>query len=271
MTDAKRFDDEGWFMAKALFSREEALAMRDHLMELRRDERPGDDVPIQPDSPDPLVRFPRLMHPHRWDEACHAWMLDPRIGGRLSAFMGEEPAAVQTMVYFKPPGARGQALHQDQFYLRVRPSTCVAAWMALDDCDEENGGMVIVPGTHRLPVLCPIEADPDLSFTDVEAPLPEGSEKFIPTMEPGDVLFFNGSLIHGSGRNTSDVRWRRALIGHYAPASTEAIGSWYGDAWTFDGQPMALPTEGVDLRCGEFVPGGIEMRDPAAAAPDRAH
>jgi hypothetical protein len=271
MTAGGQFHAAGWLLAKGLFSRSEAESLRDHLMNLRREPRPGDDAPIQPDSPDPLVRFPRLMHPHRWDDACRDWMLDSRIGGLLTEFMGEAPVAVQTMVYFKPPGARGQALHQDQFYLRVRPATCVAAWMALDDCDEENGGMMIVPGTQDLPVLCPVQADSTVSFTDIEAPLPEGTEPITPRMEPGDVLFFNGSLIHGSGPNTSSVRWRRALIGHYAPASTEAIGSWYGDAWSFDGLPAALASDGVDMRCGEFVPDGIEMRDPALAAPDRAH
>jgi ectoine hydroxylase-related dioxygenase (phytanoyl-CoA dioxygenase family) len=52
---------------------------------------------------------------------------------------GVEPFAVQTMLYFKPPGARGQAVHQDQYYLRVDPGTRIAAWQALDRCDEENG------------------------------------------------------------------------------------------------------------------------------------
>jgi hypothetical protein len=32
------------------------------------------------------------------------------------------------MIYFKAAGARGQALHQDQYYLRVNPGTCCAAW-----------------------------------------------------------------------------------------------------------------------------------------------
>ena len=67
---------------------------------------------------------------------------------------------------FKPPGSRGQALHQDNFYLRAEPGTCVAAWMALDPCDEENGCLQVVPGTQDLPLLCIQRADTTQSFTD---------------------------------------------------------------------------------------------------------
>ena len=47
----------------------------------------------------------------------------------LTGLLGNEPYAAQTMVYFKPAGSRGQALHQDNYYLRVHPGTCMAAWM----------------------------------------------------------------------------------------------------------------------------------------------
>ena len=126
------------------------------------------------------------------------WFLEPRLTERLTALMGREPYALQTMLYFKPPGARGQALHQDQWYLRVRPGTCVAAWLSLDDADEENGCMNVVPGTAELPVLCAERADTKISFTDITVPLAEGMEPVPVRMKAGDVLFFGGSVIHGS-------------------------------------------------------------------------
>ena len=48
---------------------------------------------------------------------------------------------------FKPPGARGQAFHQDNYYLLVQPYTCVAAWLAVDRSWPENGGLQVCPGT----------------------------------------------------------------------------------------------------------------------------
>src|SRR4029079_11521763 len=100
---------------------------------------PGDTAGVDVSSADPLKRFPRMIHMHRWDEISLNWMLDQRLAECMTRLLSVEPVAVQTMLYFKPPGARGQALHQDQFYLRAKPGTCMAAWMALDDCDEENG------------------------------------------------------------------------------------------------------------------------------------
>ena len=77
---------------------------------------------------------------------------------------------------FKPPGSRGQALHQDNYYLRVHPGTCMAAWLALDDCDDANGCMQVVPGSHTWDILCTEDADTRISFTSVTVPLPPDQE-----------------------------------------------------------------------------------------------
>ena len=78
------------------------------------------------------------------------------------------------------------------------PGTCLAAWMAVDDCVEENGCMQIVPGTQDLPQLCMIDADLSQSFSSRQVPIPPGSQPASVIMDAGDVLFFNGQVIHGS-------------------------------------------------------------------------
>src|SRR5579883_3046998 len=151
----KTYEHDGYLIVPALFSKDEVERLKAHYMELRATgEYPGDFGGVDPTSNDPLKRYPRMIHMHRWDEKSLQWMLDKRIGDCLTELLGVPPYAVQTMLYFKPAGARGQALHQDQFYLRVQPGTCMAAWLALDPCDEENGCMQVVPGSHNLPVLC---------------------------------------------------------------------------------------------------------------------
>ena len=75
------------------------------------------------------------------------WMLSPRILDIVTTLIGA-PLAAQSMFYFKPPGSRGQALHQDNLFLRSHPETCLAAWIAVDDCDAENGGRVVLEGQH---------------------------------------------------------------------------------------------------------------------------
>src|SRR5262249_10808223 len=152
----KRFYDEnGYLVVERLFTEEELAFYRDHYMHMRaQGSYPGDSSGVDVTSADPLKRYPRMIHMHRWDDVSLKGMIDPRLNACMTALLGREPFAVQTMLYFKPAGARGQALHQDQYYLRVRPGTCMAAWLALDRCDEENGCLQAVPGSHRWPVLC---------------------------------------------------------------------------------------------------------------------
>ena len=88
------------------------------------------------------------------------YMLDERIEMHLADLMGDEPIAAQSMFYFKPPGARGQDFHQDNFYLRVQPGSCMAAWVAIDDCDEQNGTMMVVPTSNALDIVCPRKIRP---------------------------------------------------------------------------------------------------------------
>jgi phytanoyl-CoA hydroxylase len=252
---AKRsFDEQGYFLAPGLFDRVEAGELRDRFMRLREaGAYPGDVVGVDPSSNDPLENYPRMIHMHRWDEVALAWLLEPRLAQALATLLGGlEPFAVQTMLYFKPPGARGQAPHQDQYYLRADPGTCVAAWMALDECDEENGCLEIVPGSHEWPILCTIAADTSQSFTDVTVPLPDDAELVPVPMQPGDVLFFNGSLVHGSKPNGSD-RFRRALIGHYIHADAREVARWYHPVLRMDGSEVALVQSAGGGACGEWV------------------
>jgi phytanoyl-CoA hydroxylase len=250
----RRFREEGYFTARGLFAPEEASFWRDHFTLLREaGAYPGDVVGVDPSSNDPLERYPRMIHMHRWDEVALAWLLEPRLIRALATLLGgAEPFAVQTMVYFKPPGARGQAPHQDQYYLRADPGTCIAAWMALDPCDEENGCLEVVPGSHDWPVLCTVAADTSRSFTDVTVPLPDDARIVPVPMQPGDVLFFNGSLVHGSEPNRSN-RFRRALIGHYIQAEAREVARWYHPVLRMDGSEVPLERSPGGGPCGEWV------------------
>jgi phytanoyl-CoA hydroxylase len=235
----RQFQRDGYCIAPRLFTDDEVARYRDHYMALRAAGTYwGDFAGVDLSSADPLRRFPRMIHMHRWDKASLDFLIDPRINEFLTALLGAEPYAVQTMLYFKPPGARGQALHQDQSYLRVQPGTCAAAWLALDRCDEENGCMQVVPGSGDLPMLCQQKADTTTSFTDVTVPLADGMAPTPVLMEAGDVLFFNGQLIHGSLPNTSETRFRRSLIGHYIVGDAEKVGGFYHPVLRMNGEAV---------------------------------
>jgi ectoine hydroxylase-related dioxygenase (phytanoyl-CoA dioxygenase family) len=252
------FEEDGFTVVRGLFGADETERLCDEFTALRAaGPVPGHFQPrTSGPGADPLHVWPRVMHPHEINDLARDVLLDARLRTVLEELLGEEVLAAQSMFYFKPPGARGQALHQDNFYLRVEPGTCVAAWLACEVIDRENGGLEVVPGTHRMDLFCPEEADAGVSFAREYVPPPPGLAAVPVDMEPGDVLFFNGSLVHGSQPNRAVDRFRRSFIGHYVGRSAERIGKFYRTL-TMSGARVVLPESEGAGPCGtEFAPQG---------------
>ncbi len=79
------------------------------------------------------------------------------VAGVARQLLGATPCIVQTMYLAKyagrsPEAAQGISLHQDQRYLPTEPATLMACWVALSDTDPGNGGLCVVPGSHRDPL-----------------------------------------------------------------------------------------------------------------------
>lgn len=262
-----QFESDGYFVAEGMFSPEEISQFREHYEALRLKAVFAEDSSGYANSDDPLTRYPRQMQMHQQDEVSLSYLCDPRIDIAITQLTGFSPFAVQTMFYFKPPSARGQALHQDNFYLKASPSTCIAAWLAVDDCDEENGCLIVVPGSQNLPTMCLSKSDTTKSFTSVQVDIPEGMEVQPIIMKAGDVLFFNGQVIHGSGPNNSSDRFRRSLISHYVIGDCTAVSKWYHPVYRMDRSIIDLDVNEGGGKCGDWVEIGgelkVELFDPA--------
>jgi phytanoyl-CoA hydroxylase len=250
--ELRAFADDGYLVVRGLLTRSDVDVLIDRFMAIHAAgpvQGYFEPKPVEPGG-DVLAAYPRIMHPHRFDDVARRHLLDRRLASVLQALFGEEPLAAQSMLYFKPPGARGQALHQDNFFLRVEPGTCIAAWVALDRSDAENGGLEVVPGTHRMDVFCPEEADLDVSFTREYVPVPEGLEAVPLILDPGDVLFFNGSMVHGSTPNRSRDRFRRSFICHYIGRSSERVSRYYRPILTMNGEEVLIDESTTGGPCG---------------------
>lgn len=99
--------------------------------------------------------------------------------------------------------------------------------MCVDDADEDNGGLMFVPGSHRNDVLCHGDSDPSISFSKNTVPIPEGLARVQSKLKAGDVVFFHGSMVHGSMPNQSNDRFRRSFICHYIPRESKEVAGWY--------------------------------------------
>ena len=249
----ERFHTDGYLVIRQFYRPDEVQLLMDTFMGIHR----GGPVPgffepktVEEANGDPLAMYPRVMHPHRFNDVARRYLLDERLEPILTDLFGEQPLAAQSMLYFKPAGGRGQALHQDNFFLNVDPGTCIAAWCPLDDVDQENGCLNVVPGTHRMDLFCPEESDATQSFTREYVPPPPGLEPVPVEMGAGDMLFFNGTVVHGSGPNRSVGRFRRSFICHYVPRSTERMSSWYRPVLTFSGEEVEIAANTGGGPCG---------------------
>ncbi|WP_219838043.1 phytanoyl-CoA dioxygenase family protein [Paenibacillus sp. R14(2021)] len=254
----RQFDTEGYLIVKGLFQQEDLTAIGDTFEQMSYETIPGYFEPnLKGDSLDPLRRYPRVMHPHRFNETAKKYMLHQPVLAVLADLYGEEAYAAQSMFYYKPPGSRGQALHQDNFYLKVEPGNCIAAWTAIDAAHEDNGSLLVVPKTQAHEITCPEHADTTESFTNHFVKPPKDGVVMPVVMDKGDVLFFNGNLIHGSYRNKTKDQFRRAFICHYANASAASINVHYNPLYKADGTEVELagnPDGGpCGIEVGEFT------------------
>lgn len=125
-------------------------------------------------------------------------------------------------IQYKPAGKGGVNMwHQDSPYWPVlEPKTAqVTAWIALDEVDEENGCMWMVPGSHQwgtqlefLHSLENFEAMPD-RFGEREL------RKRACPVRKGQVHFHHSLTWHGSNANRSG-RPRRAIAVHFMTEET---------------------------------------------------
>jgi len=175
----------------------------------------------------------------RSEPAAERVLLNPRILDVAEALIGPDVYALQDMFFMNPPGMGGQGWHQDSCYIKTHPDTLIGAWVALEDVDEENGCMWVVPGSNHEPVYPPKEvgggrvhapeAFADLhdvhnvsNLDDEINTLSKIVAKYPPPMpvplKAGDVLFFDSHLFHRTYTNQSKDRYRRSCVLHYCNA-----------------------------------------------------
>ncbi|MEU9203430.1 phytanoyl-CoA dioxygenase family protein [Streptomyces sp. NPDC048332] len=250
-----RYERDGVVQVDGLLTDCETQALRDVFMaQVERGHADlGASDEVAPD--DVLARYPRFIQPHRRTDldvgrAARRLMTDRRLLDVVTALIGPAYGA-QSMFYFKPPQARGQAMHQDNYFLRAHPETCLAAWIAVDRCDEANGALKVVPGSHTMDIACPEVADRAESFSTGLVRPPAGLAVVQSELRPGDVLFFHGSLVHGSLPNTTRDRFRRSLIFHYVPRAGSEIARFYQPLVDVDGQDVRIDESADGGPCGE--------------------
>jgi hypothetical protein len=213
---ARRFVEDGYVIAEQVIGAEEVEALRADIERFAAGDYPVRNLPD--DGRILAVHFPDWVSPVVRGMITHPGLVEvlTRITGAHLPFWDGGVKCMQTMMFLKPPGLPGQAWHQDERYIPTRDRSLVGAWIALDDATIENGCLWVIPGSHRAGVLLPTAAHgrPDEFDPSDEAQGVDDGAAIPVELRPGDVVFFNGYLLHRSLRNRSSGT-RRSLVNHY--------------------------------------------------------
>ena len=184
---------------------------------------------------------------------------EPRITSLLSGLLGPDIRFYGGKLNMKSAGYGSPVeWHQDWAFYPHTNDDVLATGIYLDDCDMDNGPLMVVPGSHHGPTwdhhadgrFCGA-LDPEACNIDLA--------KAVPLMGPaGSMTIHHARLVHGSALNRSN-RQRRLLLHEYTAA----------DAWPLMGvanfddfnDRMVLGAPSVEPR---IVAAPVRMPLPAA-------
>ncbi|MBJ18164.1 MAG: mitomycin antibiotic biosynthesis protein [bacterium] len=136
---------------------------------------------------------------------CRRLAVDPVVNATCDRFLAPHADGYQlhfTQAVRIGPGEGAQALHRDRGVWggRVprRIETQLSTIWAISGFTQDNGATRVVPGSH--------EWDKDRE--------PEPHEILVAEMEPGSVLIYSGTVLHGGGSNSTDTH-RLGVLLHY--------------------------------------------------------
>lgn len=221
------FRAEGYVVAPRLFDAADIAKCDTAIAELtERAAREGKMEQVLELEPEPLDGKPvarRIYNPFHAHEAFRQLATDSRILDRVAQLIGNDIAIQHSKLNMKPAKV-GSVVewHQDMTYFPHTNDSLVTLLIYLDDADEENGCLQVLPRNHRHYFT---HTMPDGSFAGMIME-PIDSEKWgkpVPLSAPaGSVIFMHVLTPHSSLPNRS-TRGRRTLIFEYRAADAYPI------------------------------------------------
>ncbi len=185
------------------------------------DGRPRFDMGTEHTAAKPALR--RINNPSDISDAYLQVMRDAGTVDMVADLIGPDVKFHHCKINLKLPGARTEvAYHQDFAYTPHTNDDIVTALLFLDDNDETNGALTVVPGSHKGPMLSLFQGE---RFTGAVDP---GIEKDLKARsvachgKAGSVCLMHTKLAHGSEPNRSE-RSRGLYICVYTAADAVPI------------------------------------------------
>lgn len=194
--------------------------------------------------------YATLLMTHITNPEIAAIVRHPLLVKCVEGVLGGRVDLIQSQLMHGRPGTKGFSPHQDNFYNKAQPNDgIVAAWMALEDVDKDNGALGVFPASHlkglartrhdwvyllsRSPDVAKSllrlaspkfrRGDDDSSVIErfVYAEAPEDIKAVPVVLKAGSIAFMHGDLIHLSYPNQTANRSRQSLLTNFVKVGTQ--------------------------------------------------
>lgn len=163
-----------------------------------------------------------------WSVATSPSVLDV-----IDALVGPNILMLGSRFIVKPPQSTlGVPWHRDADYAGLYPCSQVNVWLAVDEVDDDNGCLRVLPrvAAEHAEARAHTAADPsDANLVDQQLALADEERAALVSLplRGGCMTVFDGNLVHGSEANVSSRR-RCGLAMRYTSASTKLLneGQW---------------------------------------------
>lgn len=179
--------------------------------------------------PDEWYWRPGLSLPDVTREICNGWKCDRTLAsvvlsstvGYITATLAGWPGARigQDSIWWKPPGGKAVALHQDGTYINyLDPAEMTTCWIALEDVMADIGTIEYAVGSHTWPFVetngefhAPQRHYQAAMRTAAAAAGVTDPQVVKIEMAAGSCVVHHGNTWHGSGPNLTPDRPRRSI------------------------------------------------------------
>ncbi|MGB1010824.1 MAG: phytanoyl-CoA dioxygenase family protein [Thiolinea sp.] len=169
----------------------------------------------------------RLLHAYTRHTAYKAWAENAAVTASIKQLLGCEqvllsPNHHNCMMTKQPAFSSETHWHRDTRYWRFSDKYLINSWLALGDEKAENGGMMILPGSHRWDVKP--EALDEAQFLIEGHPANQGRLTLAKQVDlnAGDCLLFSAHCFHAAGANRTDMR-KFSLVFTYHGQDTHGL------------------------------------------------
>ena len=157
-----------------------------------------------------------------WELAIH-----PKIVDVIETLIGPDVMMLATHFFCKyGPREKFVAWHQDVTYWGLEPPDAITAWYAIDDSDNGNGCMRVIPGSHQRGIQEHRKSEQAGNLLSINQEVPvteaEAGTAVDLVLKAGEMSIHHGQMIHGSLPNHSTRRRCGLTIRYIAPSVKQA-------------------------------------------------